>query len=158
MTEVAAVFDPIITHDAFSETVQKAVEGVDDLYGRISNPLARDALKRRAIRDSLVDICSSYQALSRRLATLEAQLGIEPTVEPTAEAAPEPTPSEAIDAPTPLPNGFVSEHVAGMLRDAGLTTIEAVEFASDKAILDINGIGPVMLGDIRAAIRTLRGE
>lgn len=180
-SERRAIPDPVLPSEDLSTTIQNAVDALDELYGRISNPLARDHLKRNRIKDFIALVAVSHEELQRRLDASDAErsgwtpvdpetvttekvegvmahlgeaISTQPiaTFEPATSSEPEP------DAPTSLPFDFVSEHVAGLLRAAGFYTLESVDSASDSTLLDINGIGRGFLVDIRAAVSQMRGE
>lgn len=53
---------------------------------------------------------------------------------------------------------LLDDDVAEKLADAGLTSVSAVESAEDERILDIHGIGPATLDDIRDAIPFVEAE
>lgn len=165
--------DPVLTPEDLSRTVQKAVDGVDDLYACLPHPLARHHLKREGVKDFIALVAMSHAALQDQVTTLAAEVerltpaeAVAPVTEEKVEGvmahlgeaveeqpfASFPESESAVEAPTPLPLDFVSEHVAGLLRSADFYTLEAVATASDEELLAINGIGDGYLEDIRVAL------
>lgn len=118
------------------EDVQKAMEGVDLLYERIPKPYARDAHRRTHVRSTL-------EAVQSLLADDEVTSASKRT---------------EIPAEIPVPDDLASEHVMELMKEAGYTTIESIEAATDGELLKIDGIGPSTLKGIRTEIEQYRKD
>lgn len=132
-----------------SEGNEKVAELEDLRMRRLPAPVS--SMMEREIMADVLEGLHKAQVVRNFTAALErTRVPAEPAVDPPLEQADSPA-EPAVDPPIAL-GGIVEGDVVDLLKDAGYNTVESIANASDKDLLDIKGIGPAKLAEIREAV------